>query len=89
MYLLCKQQHQPLELSKLKKEKLLSLCKFINNAAWHDNLKLTIVGFNSNVVIVNNTYTLQIFLVSLLTFIGYTGLDPIKFTTFGPTLSLT
>jgi hypothetical protein len=54
-------------------------------AAWNDNLQLKIVGYNSNVVIRNNTYTLQVFTVSYLIFTGYSGLDNITFTTFGGT----
>jgi hypothetical protein len=50
-------------------------------AAWDDNLQLTVVGYRSNVVIVTNTFTLQVFTVSYLTFIGYTGLDKIEFKT--------
>jgi hypothetical protein len=64
---------------------LMSLYSLAVAAASNDNLQLTIVGYNSNVVIVNNTYTLQVFTVSNLTFTGYTELDTIKFTTFGGT----
>lgn len=56
-------------------------------AAWYNNLKFTVVGYNSNVVIVNTTFTLQVFNISYLTFIGYSGLDAIKFTTSGGTLN--
>ena len=54
-------------------------------AAWNDNLQLTIVGYNSNVVIQNKTYTLQVFTLSNLTFSGYVGLDKIIFSTSGGT----
>jgi hypothetical protein len=67
---------------KSAKNKLITLC---SAAAWYDNLKLTVVGYNSNVVIVTNTFTLQIFTLSNLTFIGYSGLDTITFTTPGET----
>jgi hypothetical protein len=55
------------------KNKLITL---YSAAAWHDNLQLTVVGYNSNVLIVNNSY---------LTFIGYSGLDTINFTASGRT----
>jgi hypothetical protein len=32
-------------------------------AAWYDNLLLHVVGYKSNVVIANNTFTLQVFTV--------------------------
>jgi hypothetical protein len=54
-------------------------------AAWCNNLQLTVVGYNSNVVIVNNTYTLQIYTLAYITFIGYSGLDTIRFSTSGGT----
>ncbi|CAF1496276.1 unnamed protein product [Adineta steineri] len=54
-------------------------------AAWYDNLQLTVVGYSSTVVIANNTYTLQVFTVSYLTFRGYSGLDTVKFSTSGGT----
>jgi hypothetical protein len=64
---------------------LINLHSLAVAAAWYDNLQLTIVGYNSNVVIATNTYTLQVFTVSYLTFTGYTGLDNITFTTSGGT----
>jgi hypothetical protein len=54
-------------------------------AAWQDDLQLTVIGYRSDAVIVNNTYTLQVFTVSYLTFTGYTGLDNITFITSGGT----
>ncbi len=64
---------------------LINLYSLAVAAALNDNLQLTIVGYNSNVVIMNTTYTIQVFTVSYLTFIGYTGLDTIKFTASGGT----
>jgi hypothetical protein len=64
---------------------LINLYSLFVAASWYDNLQLTMVGYNSNVVIVNNTYILQVFTVSNLTFTGYTGLDTIIFTTSGGT----
>jgi hypothetical protein len=40
---------------------------------------------SSNVIIASNTYTLQVFTVSYLTFNGYSELDPVEFTTSGGT----
>ncbi len=40
------------------KNKLITL---YSAAAWHDNLQLTVAGYNSNVVIITNTFTLQVF----------------------------
>jgi hypothetical protein len=54
-------------------------------AAWNDNLQLTVVGYSSNVVIISNTFTLQVFTVTNLTFIGYSGLDTVIFSTSGGT----
>lgn len=54
-------------------------------AAWYDNLQLEVDGYNSNVLIVSNTYTLQVFTVSYLTFSGYSGLDSVIFTSSGGT----
>ncbi len=56
-------------------------------AAWNDNLELTIVGYRSNVVIANNTFILQVFTVSYLTFSGYSQLDTAVFSTSGGTLN--
>jgi hypothetical protein len=64
---------------------LINLHSLVVAAAWYDNLQLTIVGYNSNVVIVTNTYTIQVFTASYLTFTGYTGLDTIVFSTSGGT----
>jgi hypothetical protein len=64
---------------------LINLQSLAVAVAWDDILQLTIVGYNSNVTIVTNTYTLQVFTVSYITFTGYTGLDTIKFTTSGGT----
>jgi hypothetical protein len=58
-------------------------------AAWDDNLQLTIVGYRSNVVIANNTFILQVFTVSYLTFSGYSQLDTAVFSTSGGTLNPT
>ena len=63
----------------------ISLYSLAVAAAWNDNLQLTIVGYSSNAVIASNTYTLQVFTVSHLTFTGYVGLDKIIFTTSGGT----
>jgi hypothetical protein len=54
-------------------------------AAWYDNLLLNIVGYKSNVVIVNSTFTLQVFTVSYINFTGYSGLDTVVFSTSGGT----
>jgi hypothetical protein len=54
-------------------------------AAWFDNLLLNVVGYKSNVVIINNTYTLQVFTLSNITFTGYSGLDTVIFSTSGGT----
>ncbi|CAF1266076.1 unnamed protein product [Adineta steineri] len=54
-------------------------------AAWKDNLQLTVVGYRSNVVIANNTFILQVFTVSYITFNGYSGLDTAIFSTSGGT----
>jgi len=54
-------------------------------AAWNDNLQLTVDGYNSNVLIVTNTFTLQVFTLSYLIFSGYSGLDTVIFTTSGGT----
>ncbi len=67
---------------------LITLHSLAVAAAWYDNLQLTVVGYNSNVVIVTNTFTLQVFTLSHLTFTGYTGLDTITFTTSGGTQDL-
>jgi hypothetical protein len=64
---------------------LMTLYSLAVAAAWYDNLQLTIVGYNSNVVIVTNTYTLQVFTVSYINFTGYSGLDTIVFSTSGGT----
>ncbi len=56
-------------------------------AAWCNNLQLTVVGYNSNSVIVSNTYTLQVYTVAYITFIGYSGLSSITFSTSGGTSS--
>ncbi len=66
---------------KSTKNSLINLYSLFVAASWYDNLQLTMVGYKSNVVIVNNTYTLQVFTLSNSTFIGYTGLDTIIFTT--------
>lgn len=62
-------------------------------SAWRDNLELTITGYNSNTVIANNTFILQVFSLSNLTLVGYVGLDKITFITSNGTprtgLSLT
>jgi hypothetical protein len=62
-----------------------TLYSFAAAAAWNDNLQLTAVGYNSSVVIVINTFILQVFTVSYLTFSGYSGLDTVIFTTSGGT----
>lgn len=54
-------------------------------AAWHDNLKLTVVGSRSNAVTVNNSFILQVFKASYIIFTGFIELDTIKFTTYGGT----
>jgi hypothetical protein len=54
-------------------------------AAWYDNLLLHVVGYKSNVVIANNTYTLQVFTLSYINFTGYSGLDTVVFSTSGGT----
>lgn len=64
---------------------LITLYTLAAAAAWYDNLQLAVVGYNSNVVIATNTFTLQVFTVSYLTFTGYSGLDTITFTTSGGT----
>ncbi|CAF1145003.1 unnamed protein product [Adineta steineri] len=56
-------------------------------AAWYDNLQLTVVGHRSNAVIANNTFILQVFTVSYITFHGYSGLDTAMFSTSGGTLN--
>ncbi|CAF0840051.1 unnamed protein product [Adineta steineri] len=56
-------------------------------AAWNDNLQLTVVGYRSNAVIANNTFILQVFTVSYITFYGYAGLDTAIFSTSGGTLN--
>lgn len=50
-------------------------------AAWYDNLELTVVGYNSNITVANNTFILQVFSVSHLTFNGYSEVDTIIFST--------
>ncbi|CAF3877429.1 unnamed protein product [Rotaria sp. Silwood1] len=50
-------------------------------AAWCNNLQLTVVGYNSNMIIVNNTFTLQIYTLTYLIFNGYSGLDTVQFST--------
>lgn len=54
-------------------------------AAWNDNLQISIAGYKSNTIITNNTFTVQVFTVSHLTFTGYTSLDTIIFTSYGGT----
>ncbi|UJR12695.1 hypothetical protein I4U23_016869 [Adineta vaga] len=50
-------------------------------AAWYDNLQLNVVGYRSNSTIANYTYTLQVFSVSNIKFIGYSNLDEVIFST--------
>ncbi len=64
---------------------LITLYSAVAAAAWYDNLQLTVVGYHSNATIINNTFTLQVFTVSYLTFIGYSRLDTIIFSTSGGT----
>jgi hypothetical protein len=52
-------------------------------AAWCDNLQLTVVGYDSNTIIANNTFTLQIYTVAYIIFSGYSGLNTVTFTTSG------
>lgn len=54
-------------------------------SAARDNLQLTVVGYNSNLVINNKTYIVQVFTLSFITFSGYAGLDKITFSTSGGT----
>ncbi|CAF1460766.1 unnamed protein product [Adineta ricciae] len=54
-------------------------------SAWKDNLQLNVVGYRSNVIIANNTYIIQVFLLSNITFIGYSNLDTVVFSTSGGT----
>lgn len=54
-------------------------------AAWYDNLKLTVVGSRSNTVIANNSFILQVFKASYITFSSFTELDTITFTSNGGT----
>ena len=54
-------------------------------AAWNNNLQLTVVGNRSNSIVATQTFTLQVFSVSNITFIGFTGLDTVRFTTWGGT----
>jgi hypothetical protein len=54
-------------------------------AAWYDNLLLHVVGYKSNVVIANNTFTLQVYTVSYINFTGYSALDTVVFSTSGGT----
>ncbi|CAF0832710.1 unnamed protein product [Adineta steineri] len=58
-------------------------------SAWYDNLQLTVVGYRSDVVIRNNTFILQVFTVSYITFNGYSGLDTAVFSTSGGTINPT
>lgn len=62
-----------------------NLYSFAVAATWRDNLQLTVAGYRSNVTIALNTYTLQVFSVSYLTFTGYVRLDKIIFTASGGT----
>ena len=52
-------------------------------AAWNDDLQLTVIGFNSNAIIANSTFTLQVFTVSYLKFTGFSSLDTVQFRTSG------
>ncbi|UJR34490.1 hypothetical protein I4U23_021898 [Adineta vaga] len=54
-------------------------------AAWNDNLQLRVIGYRSNIVVANNTFTLQVFTVSNLTFHGYSALDTAVFSSSGGT----
>ena len=45
---------------------LINLYSLAVAAAWNDNLQLSIVGYNSNVTIVSNNYTLQVFIHCIL-----------------------
>jgi hypothetical protein len=62
---------------------LFTLYSIAAAAAWCYNLQLTVVGYNSNTIIANNTFTLQIYTVAYLIFSGYSGLDKVTFTTSG------
>ncbi|CAF1259275.1 unnamed protein product [Adineta steineri] len=56
-------------------------------AAWRDNLQLTVVGYRSNAVIASDTFIVQVFTVSYITFNGYSGLDTAIFSTLGGTVN--
>lgn len=57
-------------------------------AAWNDNLQLEIVGYRSDSIIINRTFTLQVFEVQYLNFIGYSRLDEVSFKSFGDTVNV-
>ena len=54
-------------------------------AAWNDNLQLEIIGYRSNTVIINRTFTLQVFEVTYPNFNGFSQLDSLVFKSFGGT----
>ena len=59
--------------------RLFTLYCAIAAAVCNDNLILTITGYKSNEVILNNDYTLQVFAASYLTFSEYCELDTLVF----------
>ncbi|CAF1002532.1 unnamed protein product, partial [Adineta steineri] len=62
---------------------LFTLNSAVIAAAWNDNLQLTVVGYRSNAVIANNTFILQVYTFSSITFYGYSELDSAVFSTSG------
>ena len=64
---------------------LLTLKSAVIAAAWNDNLQLEIVGYRSDSVIINRTFTLQVFEGQYLNFTGYSRLNKVSFSSFGGT----
>lgn len=50
---------------------LMTLHSFAIAAAWHDNLKLEVVGYKSNISTITTTFTLHVFNLSYLKFHEY------------------
>lgn len=54
-------------------------------AAWNDNLQLTVVGYRSDVPVINTSFTLSVFTITNIEFNGYVELDKVIFSSSGGT----
>lgn len=64
---------------------LFSLYSAAVASAWMDNLQLTAIGYQSNTVVSSQTFTVQVFTLSIIAFSGYSGLDKVTFSASGGT----